>query len=177
MSEPGADERVRMLSVLVEDHPGVLTRVGGMIMRRGFNIQGLSVGPSDRAGRSRMTLSVHAGHAEADQVAKQLDKLIEVIEISDLTDEEVVEHELMLARVDVAPEAREGLLATVAARGGRLVGGGGTSLVFEVTGSPAQLESVLEVLRPHRLRDLARSGPVAIRSGSDDPLPSAKGEL
>src|ERR1041385_2814766 len=73
--------RLRILTAVVVDHPGVLTRVAGMVRRRGFNIQGLSVGPTDEHGRSRMTLTVDAGHAEVDQVQKQLERLIEVIEI------------------------------------------------------------------------------------------------
>ena len=81
-----APERLRVLTAVVEDHPGVLTRVSGMIRRRGFNIQGLSVGPTGQPGRSRLTLTVDAGHAEVDQVQKQLERLIEVIEVSDLTE-------------------------------------------------------------------------------------------
>src|SRR5215510_647514 len=76
-----APERLRVLTAVVEDHPGVLTRVSGMIRRRGFNIQSLSVGPTDAPGRSRLTLTVDAGHAEVDQVQKQLDRLVEVIEV------------------------------------------------------------------------------------------------
>src|SRR5499427_1813426 len=83
MSTPNGSvpDRLRVLTAVVEDHPGVLTRVSGMIRRRGFNIQSLSVGPTDEAGRSRLTLTVDAGHAEVDQVQKQLERLIEVIEV------------------------------------------------------------------------------------------------
>ena len=163
---PGPPSRVRMLSVLVEDHPGVLTRVGGMIMRRGFNIRGLSVGASGATGRSRMTLFVDAGYAEADQVAKQLDKLIEVIAIADLTDEPVAERELLLARLDVHVKGRDAALAAIDSVGGRVTEDGPDSVVVEVTGGSAAIDSAVDTLRRHGLRDLARSGPVAIRKNT-----------
>src|ERR1700716_1204698 len=92
---------LRVLTAVVEDNPGVLMRVSGMIRRRGFNIQGLSVGPTNRAGRSRMTLTVAAGPAEVDQVQKQLDRLIEVIEIEDVTEAPKVSRELALVKLAV----------------------------------------------------------------------------
>src|SRR5437763_17126904 len=89
MNTPSANgqdhQRLRVLTAVVENHPGVLSRVSGMVRRRGFNIQTLSVGPTNDDSRSRMTLTVHAGHAEVDQVEKQLDRMVEVIEIEDLT--------------------------------------------------------------------------------------------
>src|SRR5258708_11145482 len=91
---PTERARLRVLTAVVVDHPGVLTRVAGMVRRRGFNIQGLSVGPTDANGRSRMTLTVDAGHAEVDQVKKQLDRLIEVIEIEDLTESSKLSQDL-----------------------------------------------------------------------------------
>src|SRR3981081_2264394 len=94
--------RLRVLSAVVEDHPGVLARVSGMIRRRGFNIQGLAVGPTNRPGRSRMTLTVDAGHAEVDQVEKQLDRLIEVVEIADITGQSKHVRELVLAKLAAA---------------------------------------------------------------------------
>ena len=162
MSENGRS-KIRVLSVLVEDHPGVLTRVGGLIMRRGFNIHALSVGPSDVPGRSRMTLSVDAGHAETDQVGKQLDKLVEVIYVTDLTDNEVLARELAIARVAVALEERADLIDEMTRLGARLVDAGTETLVFELTADRDTVERFVELLRPHRIHDLARSGPVAIR--------------
>src|SRR5919109_1287111 len=104
MSPPEAIgvSRLRVLTAVVEDHPGVLSRVSGMIRRRGFNIQGLSVGPTGMPGRSRMTLTVDAGHAEVDQVEKQLDRLIEVLEIEDLTEAPRINRELALVKLAVA---------------------------------------------------------------------------
>src|SRR3981081_1704881 len=105
---------LRVLSAVVEDHPGVLSRVSGMIRRRGFNIQGLSVGPTGVPGRSRMTLTVDAGHAEVDQVEKQLDRLIEVLEIEDLTETPRINRELALVRLAVTGPSRAQALAELA---------------------------------------------------------------
>ena len=152
----------RVLSVLVQDHPGVLSRVSGMIRRRGFNIQSLSVGPSDRPGRSRMTLAVDAGHAEVDQVEKQLDRLIEVIEIEDLTDRPMILRELAIVKLEAAGPQREKLVAAVDRFGGRVVEANPKTIVVEVSGDFDKVERFLELLRPYGIVDLARSGPMAM---------------
>lgn len=152
----------RVLSVLVEDHPGVLSRVSGMIRRRGFNIQSLSVGPSDRPGFSRMTLAVDAGHAEVDQVEKQLDRLIEVIEIEDLTDRPMILRELAIVKLEAAGPRRERLVAAVDRFGGRVVEANPKTIVVEVSGDFDKVEGFLELLRPYGIVDLARSGPMAM---------------
>src|SRR5437588_8034421 len=126
MSTPSATtpSRLRVLTAVVQDHPGVLTRVSGMVRRRGFNIQGLSVGPTDRSGRSRMTLTVDAGHAEVDQVQKQLDRLVEVIAVEDLTEAPKLSRELALVKLAVASPERERAIAEVDRFGGRIVDAG-----------------------------------------------------
>src|SRR2546430_12295125 len=90
--------RVRVLSVLVEDGPNTLTKVSGVIRRRGFHVRGISVGPSRQPGRSRITLQIDHGHAEADQVRKQLERLVEVVEVEDLTGDEVHSPELIVGQ-------------------------------------------------------------------------------
>jgi len=157
--------RVRALSLVVEDHPGVLERVASQIRRRGFNIQSLTVGPVG-GGRSRMTVTVDAGHAEVDQVAKQVDKLIEVIEVHDITDDPIVSRELVVARVDVPEHARETFLSRLSSFGGRVVDALNGSLVVEVSAAPDQVEGFLSLLRPYGLSELARSGPVAMRKSA-----------
>src|SRR2546428_14084405 len=114
-------QRLRVLTAVVEDHPGVLSRVSGMIRRRGFNIHGLTVGPTGSPGRSRMTLTVDAGHAEVDQVQKQLDRLIEVIEIDDLTESPKLSRELALIKLAVTGSQRDQAVADVERFGGRVV--------------------------------------------------------
>src|ERR1700694_3426430 len=104
---PMVHNRLRVLAVTVENHPGVMSRVAGMIRRRGFNIQTITVGPSTVEGRSRMTLTVDAGFAEVDQVAKQLDRLIEVIAVEDITEAATYSRELLIARLDSVPPTVE----------------------------------------------------------------------
>ena len=154
--------RLRILTVVVMDHPGVLTRVAGMVRRRGFNIQGLSVGPTDEHGRSRMTLSVHAGHAEVDQVHKQLDRLIEVIEVEDLTESSRLSRELALVKLAVRGPQRDRAVAEVDRFGGRVVDAGAEHVIVEVSGEFERVERFLELLRPYGIAELARSGPVAM---------------
>jgi acetolactate synthase-1/3 small subunit len=153
---------LRVLSAVVEDHPGVLSRVSGMIRRRGFNIQGLSVGPTGVPGRSRMTLTVDARHAEVDQVEKQLDRLIEVLEIQDLTEVPRISSELALVKLAASGATREAALAVADEFGGRLVDEGPEQLIVELSGEFERVESALEALQPYRVVDVARSGPVAI---------------
>lgn len=144
--------RLRVLAVTVENHAGVMSRVAGMIRRRGFNIQTITVGPSTVEGRSRMTLTVDAGYAEVDQVAKQLDRLIEVIAVEDITDAPTVSRELMIARLAEVP-------AVVEQYGARKV----SSDMVELTADSETIEEFIEFLKPFGITELARTGPVAMR--------------
>jgi acetolactate synthase-1/3 small subunit len=169
-STNGAAKSLRVLTAVVENHPGVLSRVSGMVRRRGFNIQGLSVGPTSDDRRSRMTLTVDAGHAEVDQVEKQLDRLVEVIEIEDLTEEPKLIRELALVKLSAAGELREQAVAEVTRFGGQVVDAG-PQLIVEVAGVFDRVERFLEALAPYGVVDLARSGPVAMSKNevrSDD---------
>src|SRR6266702_4819209 len=125
---------MRVLTAVVEDHPGVLSRVSGMIRRRGFNIHGLSVGPTGVPGRSRMTLTVDAGHAEVDQVEKQLDRLIEVIEVEDITETPRLSREMALVKLAVTGTRRDRVVADVDRFGGRVVDAGTEDVIVEVSG-------------------------------------------
>ena len=157
-----SDHRLRVLSLIVEDRPGVLERVSSQVRRRGFNIASLSVGPTTQ-GRSRMTVTVDAGYSEVDQVAKQVDKLIEVIDCQDITDTAILSRELVLARAKVDPSRRERLIKSVETYGGRVVDAGPDYVIFELAADPARIDGFLELLQPHGLAELARSGPVAMR--------------
>lgn len=157
--------RLRVLTAVVVDHPGVLTRVAGMVRRRGFNIQGLSVGPTDEHGQSRMTLTVDAGHAEVDQVQKQLDRLIEVIAVEDLTEMPKLSRELALVKLEVEGPRRDRAVAEVDRFGGRVVDAGARHVIVEVSGEFDRVERFLELLRPYGIVELARSGPVAMTKG------------
>ena len=157
-----ASTTLRVLTAVVENNPGVLSRMSGMVRRRGFNIQGLSVGPTADVRRSRMTLTVDAGHAEVDQVEKQLDRLVEVIEVEDLTEEAKLVREMALVKLAASGEARERALGEVSRVGGHVVDEGPAHVIVEVAGGFDEVERLLETLRPYRIVDLARSGPVAM---------------
>ncbi|MDQ6919377.1 MAG: acetolactate synthase small subunit [Candidatus Dormibacteraeota bacterium] len=145
-------DRLRLLAVTVENHPGVMSRVSGMIRRRGFNIQTITVGPSTVAGRSRMTLTVDAGYAEVDQVAKQLDRLIEVIAVEDITEASTYSRELLIVRLEKVPP-------TVEQFGARKV----SDKLVELTADTTTIEDFIEFLKPFGIEELARTGPVAMR--------------
>jgi acetolactate synthase-1/3 small subunit len=145
-------DRLRVLAVTVENHPGVMSRVSGLIRRRGFNIQTVTVGPSTIEGRSRMTLTVDAGFAEVDQVAKQLDRLIEVISVEDITEAPIVKRELVLVRLESVPPVVEQY-------GARRV----AERIVELTADSDTIEDFIEFLKPYGIQELARTGPVAMR--------------
>ena len=169
MSTPSVDgnghQRLRVLTAVVENNPGVLSRMSGMVRRRGFNIHGLSVGPTDEASRSRMTLAVDAGHAEVDQVEKQLNRLVEVIEIEDITEEPKLIRQMALAKLAVSGPGRDRALAEVNRFGGRVLEAGPEQVIVEVAGEFDRVEEFLKALRPFGIVDVARSGPVAMSKG------------
>jgi acetolactate synthase-1/3 small subunit len=158
-------DKSRLLSLLVENHPGVLQRVAAMIRRRGFNIDELSVGPTDNPTVSRMTITVHVGEQAAEQATKQLSKLIDVITVDDITDEKVVSHGLLLAKVDSPPARRHELLDIVEIYRGRVVDVASQTVIVEVTGSAEKIENFIELIRPFGIKEMARSGEVAIVRG------------
>jgi acetolactate synthase-1/3 small subunit len=152
-----AEERVRVLSVLVEDGANTLSKVSGLIRRRGFHVRAISVGPSREPGRSRMTLTVDAGHSEVDQVRKQLERLVEVVDVEDVTGHEVHSRELVVARVasrDVAP---------LLDRGARVLDAGPDGTTVEFAGEGKDVGDFITELMRHGVKDVARSGPVVMR--------------
>ena len=155
----------RLLSVLVDNKPGVLQRVASMIRRRGFNIDSLSVGPTDDDTISRMTITVHVGRQQAEQATKQLAKLIDVITIDDITGLRNVAHELVLMRMQAPPGERTELLNLVDIFRGRIVDVAASSVIIEVTGSAEKIDNFIELMRPYGIKELARSGVVALVRG------------
>jgi len=152
-----SDNRVRVLSVLVEDGPNTLSKVSGVIRRRGFHVLSISVGPSPVPGRSRLTLQVDHGHAEADQVRKQLERLVEVVEVEDLTGHEVHSRELVVARVGASD------LSDLLRLGAKLLHSGPTESTVEFAGDGNEVGDFVEELRRHGIQDVVRSGPVVMR--------------
>jgi acetolactate synthase-1/3 small subunit len=159
--------RHRLLSLLVENHPGVLNKVSSMIRRRGMNITSLTVGETDDDSVSRMTIAVDVGRATADQAVKQLYKLIEVVKISDITEDPIVDRELVLVKVAASRGDRSELLQIVDIFKGKIADVGVESMVLEMSGSEDQVDTFLELVRPFGIREVARSGTVAMARGRD----------
>ncbi len=157
----------RLLSVLVENKPGVLNRVASMVRRRGFNIDSLSVGPTDDPAVSRMTIAVHVGKQQAEQATKQLAKLVDVITIDDVTGQRVVAHELLLLRMHAPNATRRDLLDILEIFRGRVVDIASESVIVEVTGSTEKVDNFIELMRPFGIKEMARSGAVALVRGDD----------
>jgi acetolactate synthase-1/3 small subunit len=159
--------KARLLAVLVENHPGVLQRVASMIRRRGFNIDSLSVGVTDDPAVSRMTITVHVGKQQATQATKQIAKLIDVIEVDDITEDRVVAHEMLLIKLRAPSHGRRELLDVIDIFRGRVVDVADHSLIAEVTGSEEKIANFIDVVRPFGIRELARSGSVALLRGDE----------
>jgi acetolactate synthase-1/3 small subunit len=160
-------EPLRLLSVLVENKPGVLMRVASAIRRRGFNIDALSVGPTEDEAVSRMTIAVHVGRQAAEQATKQLAKIVDVITIDDITGHRVVAHELLLVRMHAPAESRRDVLDIVDIFRGRVVDVASSSVIVEVTGSSDKIDNFIDLMRPFGIKELARSGAVALVRGDD----------
>lgn len=155
-----------VLSLLVEDKPGLLTRVAGLFARRGFNIESLAVGKSEIAGLSRITVVVDVEELPLEQVTKQLNKLINVIKIVELDPAQTVEREHMLIKVRVDNTTRSQVLEAVNLFRARIVDVSTDALVIEVTGDSPKVQALLRVLEPYGIREIAQSGLLAIGRGS-----------
>ncbi len=153
------------LSVLVENKPGVLARVAELFARRGFNIDSLAVGTTERPDISRMTIVVDVAEHSLEQVRKQLHKLINVIEIVDLDPETSVARELVLAKVKVDKETRSEVIEIVDIFRGNIVDVSPESIIVEVTGSSQKLQAFEDLVRPYGIKELVRTGKVALPRG------------
>ncbi|WP_369056065.1 MULTISPECIES: acetolactate synthase small subunit [Kineococcus] len=165
------------LSVLVENRPGVLTRVTSLFARRNFNIHSLTVGPTERSEISRMTIVVDVEKQPLEQVTKQLNKLVNVLKIVELEDDASVQRELLLVKVRADATVRGEVLSTVQLFRAHVVDVAPDAVTVEATGSPDKLAALLRVLEPFGVRELVQSGSVALARGgraiSDRALRSA----
>ena len=154
------------LSVLVEDKPGVLTRVAGLFSRRGFNIESLAVGPTEHAEVSRMTIVVSVEQSPLEQVTKQLNKLIEVIKIVELEPGHSVARELVLVKIKAEAASRGQVLELVQLFKGKVVDVATDAVTVQMVGNADKLADFLRVVEPFGVRELVQSGMVAIGRGS-----------
>ena len=154
-----------VLSLLVEDKPGLLTRVAGLFARRGFNIESLAVGHSEIDGLSRITVVVDVEDLPLEQVTKQLNKLINVIKIVELDPAQSVQREHLLIKVRVDNATRSQVLEAVNLFRARVVDVSTDALVIEVTGDSGKTTASLKVLEPYGIKEIAQSGLLAIGRG------------
>ena len=156
-----------IISVLVENKSGVLSRVTGMISRRGFNIESLTVAPTEDESLSRMTIIVEADEVGFEQITKQLHKLVSVYKISDFTDEDAVERELVLFKVQASPERRHEVIEIANVFRAKVVDVGKNTLTIEATGVASKLDAMENLFRAYGIRQLTRTGMVAMGRGHD----------
>jgi acetolactate synthase-1/3 small subunit len=154
------------LSVLVEDHPGVLNRVVSLLRRRSFNIDSITVGHSEQPGVSRMTIVVNGRDDEVEQAGKQLYKLMEVLKVTDVTPLNCVAHELALIKVAAKSQTRSEILQIAQIYEARVVDASPTTLLIEATGPEERVDGLLNMLKAFGIRELVRTGPVAMMRGS-----------
>jgi acetolactate synthase I/III small subunit len=157
---------VHTLSVLVENKPGVLARISGLFSRRGFNIDSLAVGPTEDETYSRMTIVVNCASSPLEQVVKQLNKLVNVLKIVELEPSRSVERELILVKVKADPSTRQQVVEIAELFRARVVDVALESLTIEATGDQGKIEAMLEMLEPHGIRELVRTGRVGLARGS-----------
>lgn len=154
-----------ILSLLVEDKPGLLTRVAGLFARRGFNIASLAVGASEVEGLSRMTVVVDVEDFPLEQVTKQLNKLVNVIKIVELEPDQAVERDHVLVKVRVDKQTRSEVIEAVNLFRARVVDVAPDSLVIEATGDSGKVSALLRILEPYGIRELVQSGLIAVGRG------------
>lgn len=160
--------RLHTLVVLVEDHPGVMNRVMSLFRQRGFNVDSIAVGHTETAGLSRITLGVTGDDKVIEQLTKQLYKLLEVIKVTDITGDNLIHRELALVKVAATERTRGDIMRLVSeVYRARIVDAAPDALVIEVTGPSEKVDSLLTLVRPYGIKEVARSGAVAmVRGGS-----------
>ncbi len=157
------------LSVHVENKSGVLMRITSLFVRRGFNIESLAVGPTERPDVSRVTMRVDCSQHSLEQIEKQMHKLVNVLRVSELGPGEAIERELLLVKVTAPPDRRAELMSLGDVFHARVIDLGPDALIFEVVGTPEELESFEELVRPHGIKELVRTGRIGLGRASAKP--------
>ena len=171
------NDELHTIVALVEDRPGVLTRIASMFRRRGFNIASLAVGKSEQPGLSRMTFVVEGDEDTVNQVTKQLDKLIDVIRVTDITSEDHIGRELALIKVHANTANRGEVIQIVQLFRASIVDVGAQSLVIEITGEEDKINAIHDLLKPFGIVEMLRTGLVAMVRGQADGRTSDGGGL
>ena len=150
------------ISVLVEDEAGVLTRIAGLFARRGFNIESLAVGPAEQIGVSRITMVVPGDEKVVEQLIKQLYKLISVLKVQDISQQPCVERELMLIKVNATASNRNEVIQVAQIFRARVVDLSEEALTIEVVGDPGKIVAIIQMLNKFGIREIARTGKIAL---------------
>lgn len=153
--------------IIVEDKPGVLNRVASLFRRRCFNIESIAVGHSEQPNLSRMTIVTSGDSVQVEQVRKQLDKLIDVVKVSDITDEDIVARELALIKVKTTSSTRSEVMQIVDIFRASIVDVAPNSLTIEVTGDEDKVDSLIELLRGFGIKEISRTGRIALTRGGN----------
>lgn len=177
-STPGPSRgtgRIRhVLSALVTNQPGVLAHISGMLASRGFNIDSLAVGETEDPHLSRVTFVVRGDDRVLEQVRKQLEKIVTVVRVIDISREDFVERDLMLMKVDAPAARRAEIVQLVQVFRGRIVDVGSDQLMIEISGQEKKVEAFIELMRPYGIQELARTGRIALVRGSRSPEDAAE---
>lgn len=159
------------ISVLVDNHFGVLARISGLFSARGYNIESLCVGVTEDPSISRMTVAAHGDERVLEQIVNQLQKLVEVIEVKDLTRDKHVERELVLIKVAAESSRRTELLEIASIFRAKVVDMSADAVIIEVTGSEDKIAAIIDMVRPFGIEEIARTGKIALsRSSAGKPL-------
>lgn len=154
-----------VLSALVQNQPGVLAHISGMLASRGFNIDSLAVGETESHGLSRMTFVVHGDDGVLEQVRKQLDKIVTVVKVQDISSEDFVERDLMLIKVNAGEQQRPAIAMLVEMFRARVVDISLDAMMIELSGREQKIEAFIELMRPYGIQELARTGRIALVRG------------
>ena len=161
-----ANERIHIVAAIVEHKPGVLYSVSNMFRRRGFNIDSITVGPSEQADLARMTITVKGEDRTIEQVIKQLNKLIEVVKVSQLDPLNIVTREMALIKVHVSKtEARSDIINYADVFRGRVIDVSPETLIIEITGTSDKIDAFIELMKTFGIKEIARSGITALSRG------------
>jgi acetolactate synthase-1/3 small subunit len=155
-----------IISIVAENHVGVLAHVAGMFASRGFNIDSIAAGPTHEEGRSRMTIVVPGDENVLEQVRKQLGKIIDVIKVNDFAGQDVVERDLMLIKVSAPPAKRSEIFDLTEVFRGKVVDIGSNYVMIELSGPKQTVEAMIELLRPYGIKEIARAGRIAMARGA-----------
>jgi len=157
-----------ILSVLVENKFGVLARVAGLFSARGYNIDSLAVAETEDPSMSRITMAVHADEKILEQIKKQLNKLIDVIKVVDLTGRNCIDREIVLAKVKIDAKTREKVIQAADSLSAKVVDIGKNTITIEETGDAKKINATLELLRPFGIAEIVRTGKIAIQSEQEE---------